>query len=470
MRIRIKDFGPVVEGAIDLKPLTIFVGPNNSGKSYVAMLVHSIVSTENHAIPLTNAMGDRVTPNYRSFRELYGEASEIVKEYKETSTLEDFFELRKSIKEHIQNLFDSELETSLTGNFGSDLTNLIRTGQNEAKISISGDNGFSASLSNELSVKHARNAAMNSDDKNRLDSDLRDVMDAPLPKIIMDRGDIYLIARRIMRVLAGAILKSARIAKMPKSSFYFPAARSGLLQGHKALSAGLIQNAQFVGTRELRIPRLTGVVSDFITAIMMLTDDRGDFYELGEEMETDILKGHMDLKEGPNGQSHEIFYSTSTSSIPLHRTSSTISEVSPLSLYLKHVARRGTLLIIEEPEAHLHLKNQAIMARYIVKMVRSGFKVLVTTHSATIVEGLGKHMLASKATIEDRKKAGISPEDYLDFDEVAPYVFEGCKESGYCIREIIKDDGVGIPHDDYMNELQDQYNNTVKLEHILAGK
>ena len=31
-RIEVKDFGPIAEGAVDLKPLTVFIGPNNSGQ------------------------------------------------------------------------------------------------------------------------------------------------------------------------------------------------------------------------------------------------------------------------------------------------------------------------------------------------------------------------------------------------------------------------------------------------------
>jgi predicted ATPase len=41
-KIEIRDFGPIREGEIEIKPLTIFIGPNNSGKSYGAMLIHSL--------------------------------------------------------------------------------------------------------------------------------------------------------------------------------------------------------------------------------------------------------------------------------------------------------------------------------------------------------------------------------------------------------------------------------------------
>ena len=43
--IHIKDFGPVSDAKITLRPLTVFVGPNNSGKSYTATLIHSIISS-----------------------------------------------------------------------------------------------------------------------------------------------------------------------------------------------------------------------------------------------------------------------------------------------------------------------------------------------------------------------------------------------------------------------------------------
>ena len=41
LAVEAKDFGPISDGKITLKPLTLFIGPNNSGKSYAAMLVSS---------------------------------------------------------------------------------------------------------------------------------------------------------------------------------------------------------------------------------------------------------------------------------------------------------------------------------------------------------------------------------------------------------------------------------------------
>ena len=34
VEIAVKNFGPIAEATIDLRPLTVFVGPSNTGKTY----------------------------------------------------------------------------------------------------------------------------------------------------------------------------------------------------------------------------------------------------------------------------------------------------------------------------------------------------------------------------------------------------------------------------------------------------
>jgi predicted ATPase len=45
-RINVKDFGPVAEADIELKPLTVFMGPNNTGKTYISTLL--LIAYEHH--------------------------------------------------------------------------------------------------------------------------------------------------------------------------------------------------------------------------------------------------------------------------------------------------------------------------------------------------------------------------------------------------------------------------------------
>jgi AAA ATPase domain len=43
IQVKIHNFGPITDGTISIKPLTILIGPNNSGKSYTAMLIYSLL-------------------------------------------------------------------------------------------------------------------------------------------------------------------------------------------------------------------------------------------------------------------------------------------------------------------------------------------------------------------------------------------------------------------------------------------
>lgn len=43
--IAVRNFGPIAEATIDLRPLTVFVGPSNTGKTYFSTLVNALHRT-----------------------------------------------------------------------------------------------------------------------------------------------------------------------------------------------------------------------------------------------------------------------------------------------------------------------------------------------------------------------------------------------------------------------------------------
>lgn len=69
----------------------------------------------------------------------------------------------------------------------------------------------------------------------------------------------------------------------------------------------------------------------------------------------------------------------------------------------------GGLVLIENPEAHLHPAGQAEMARLITRVAANGVQVVVETHSDHIITGL---QLACKANEKDDSK-GISGKDLI---------------------------------------------------------
>lgn len=69
----------------------------------------------------------------------------------------------------------------------------------------------------------------------------------------------------------------------------------------------------------------------------------------------------------------------------------------------------GGMVIIENPEAHLHPAGQAEMARLIARVAANGVQVIIETHSDHIITGL---QLACKANEKDSTQ-GISPDNLV---------------------------------------------------------
>ena len=130
--------------------------------------------------------------------------------------------------------------------------------------------------------------------------------------------------------------------------------------------------------------------------------------------------------------------------IPLHLASSSARGLSDLYFYLRHRASSGNhLLIIDEPESHLDTFNQIRLARNLAHFVRSGIKVLVTTHSDYLIKEINNLIMLGRLDggRNERlpRELGYKADDRLDIDSVRAYVAEGngltrCKVDRYGIE------------------------------------
>ena len=113
--------------------------------------------------------------------------------------------------------------------------------------------------------------------------------------------------------------------------------------------------------------------------------------------------------------------------IPLHLASSSARGLSDLYFFLRHVAHKNHLLIIDEPESHLDTANQILLARLLARLVRTGLKVLITTHSDYLVKEFNNLIMLSNS-LEDKervvRKLGYKQDDFLEPDSIRAYVTE----------------------------------------------
>ena len=108
--------------------------------------------------------------------------------------------------------------------------------------------------------------------------------------------------------------------------------------------------------------------------------------------------------------------------LPLMHASSMVSELAPVVLYLRHLVRPGNVLIIEEPESHLHPAAQVEFTRQLAKLVQQGYRVIITTHSEWVLEELANVVQRSQLPPEELSTVSVS-DAALTADQVGVWLF-----------------------------------------------
>lgn len=164
-------------------------------------------------------------------------------------------------------------------------------------------------------------------------------------------------------------------------------------------------------TRKIELPGISEPISDYF---LMLSNIRGKentvFSEVYSSMEEDILHGTVSFNRSrntlvytPEGLAHEF---------EMTEVSSMVSEISPIVAFLKYIVassprrtkiqKAKPIVFIEEPEAHLHPKNQIKLISLFAYLHKLDIKIIISSHSNYIFNKLNNLLL----------KGDISPEIY----------------------------------------------------------
>ncbi len=141
---------------------------------------------------------------------------------------------------------------------------------------------------------------------------------------------------------------------------YLPAARSGIMQSHRVIASSLVARSTRGGLERFpELPTFSGVMADFMQRLILYEESRGrkdPMKDLADSLEKETLAGQIRTTRPHGGGYPEFVYrpSEAEKDIRLTRASSMVSELAPVVLFLQSALSPGDMLIIEEPEAHLH--------------------------------------------------------------------------------------------------------------------
>ena len=464
VEISVRNFGPIAEADLDLRPLTVFVGPSNTGKTYLSVLIYALHRTfwGFSGLPVINYIANSLSPDsLRSNSSVNPDTlmegiREVIEKLNRRGEAFKFLDLPERVRKVVQfilqdqTFFGPELQRCFDLNSVSGLMQLTHGERNEMLLSLK------VSDPNQ----HLWNFNM-----------ICSESDVPSePKVILDgqiNQEIVLLPEKEKKLKETLTPEDIfehfpGYSKVMQRQYYLPAARSGIMQSHRVITSSLVKRSTQAGLEDLVIPTLSGVVADFMQALILYEErakpDDG-MNHIANKLASDVLAGQIITKPSPTGYPEFLYHSQEMDEeIRLTRSSSMVSELAPLVLFIRGIISPGDMLIIEEPEAHLHPAAQTQMAATLVRLVRAGVRVLVTTHSDWMLKELANLMHEG----ELKKKGALNEQntDWLLPEEVGAWHFR----QGQPVKEIRFDPAGGIEPEDYEDVAESLYNRWAGLQ------
>lgn len=495
--LSVKDFGPIANAAVELRPFTVFVGPSNTGKSYLAILLYALHqffgargASRRPGTPWLFPYFSRVdrkepTERLETARTWLQQALDFRDGQSDVDvTLPD--EVADMVRPILREVGDLApwLHAEVTRCFGvADSRSLIRhSGGKLARVTLR--RRFGAGSTDGPCVSYDFTIA-------RSQPQLMASLPADLPLRIQDVDSWYMRRQARLATFLGSSSRRRQLREIPKGiadlvlpyvvgtmnrpAHYLPADRAGVMHAHRVVVSSLINRASRTGLGvESPLPALSGVLADFLERLIELGDaesGEGVAAQLAERLEIDILGGAVRSRRSEVGYPSFLYQPANwKTNLALMNTSSMVSELAPVVLYLRHVVRPGDVLIIEEPESHLHPAMQVAFTRLLANVVRSGVRVVVTTHSEWVLETLAN--LVRLSEVDKSRRPEVSPGAVaLRPDQVGAWLFEPKKRpKGSVVKEIPLDVASGTFPAGFNEVTEALYNNWAEIANLVAER
>ena len=468
LELEVADFGPIVQARVDLRPLTVFVGPSNTGKSYLAILIyalHRFFSGTPRFFP------QLFNKRYWMLRDLeWKELSEetIVALHGLTQRFQDLREpsgqqhvlLPSSVTDLIRSGFNrggDELGREILRCFGMDNVGaVLRKGKSmEARILLRrrmSNNAtrfehqwtlaeqatkFKTAIPEEIPVQ------INAESAHALSKPLKLLRRIKVSE--WEDEERHHPIWQLMDTLSDYVLPYfTKPLHLP--AYYLPADRTGVMHAHSVVVSALIASAPTGGLRPAaRTPMLSGVLADFLEQLIEVDGRLRPWQKLeqdmGESIEEAILGGSVHIHRSAVIEYPRFTYRPKgwKKDLPLMNASSMVSELAPVVLYLRHIVGPGNMLIVEEPESHLHPAVQVELTRQLAALVDAGVRVIVTTHSEWLLEELAN--IVRRSELSKAKRGGKIA---LSHDQVGAWLFQPKQRPKGSIVKEIRLDAAGL--------------------------
>ena len=487
--LKLKNFGPITEAFLDVRPLTILLGRSNTGKTYFTTLLYA----------LHNMFGGfpKIPLNFFDFVESKSiEAADQIaftnslvtfsKNQKSLLDLPTFQSLPNFIKNELifskksKNKFTEKFSLNLAAQFSVDSVAELRRqpNPNSEPMTIffqyaeSGQEIWSAEFTTRNSMKLSYSNLLN---PIKLTSETKEFLNSAVQYLASDDDRRYIQAFFADNVIS----KLAHPVNNGYSSVhYLPATRSGLFQHNRILTINSLRRRSMLEKPSLIIPDaqiefLTKILeaSEFPKAYLEDSNPyRNSIVGVSKETELRLLDGQIQLESQDSGTYPDFKFSPRKikKMFSMQQSSSMISEIAPIVITLRHLVNPNDLLIIEEPEAHLHPSAQIALIQCLVKLIDCGVRVFITTHSDWILRAVHNLVLRG-ASSKIETENGTMDQVGIAKENIGVWEFLNNKgDLGTIAREIEVGQG-GLEPTDFLEIDTHLYNDEAIIRYGLDG-
>ena len=469
MIIHIRNFGKIESADIDLGNLTIFVGENNSGKTYIMQLIYGLINFFS-----TKEFNDFLG----NFKWKYN-SEEIIREILESND-EDISKNILEIKADDRNFYNN-FQNALNDFISRNKEKIVEKTFNTRNLSIGSLSIEFEKIVDDLTIQCTKNLKNTS--KAKISFHFNKSVNHTITSILFAQNNQYKSMNSIVKksILTIILLMSFGINQYQLTDLpilYLPASRSGLMLLYTNFLAEYNDDKTFQNddvvyqvndgqTSENRYG-LTEPIYDFLmfllkhkTSEMISDKDR----EIISFINENIINGTMEK----TGTTMRYKPASSEQSLPIYLSSSLVSELSPIYQILSGI-QKYSFILYDEIETCQHPTKQLQLARLLVRMVNAGYRMVVSTHSDTMAAAINNLITISFKEKKDElmSKLGYEKEDMLESANVKAYQFIIGKDGKTKVEEVKSHFSVGVGFDfDIFNYANDKiYQDAVEIAEV----
>lgn len=396
--LHIEEFAKIKKAEIEIAPFLVFIGENNSGKSYVMTLLWGLLVLGRTIFPKTSPKSE----NYKKCVTLIEEKLKLDEYILTNEDILNFIEFYNSILNDKKNAIIKEL-------FSTDDLSI-------KKLEIKNYTRKESLILKFIEQDDEKQRFSSGKNYVKFPIDKKNIINDKKYKIVQ-----YICWKLLMEDLTTPLFPLYDRKRTNGEPIFLPASRTGFMLTYRSLASDVMNAWGIDGEVDTKF---TLPVIKFLQALIQQKESKKYLEDIVEFLEKEILQGEIVSKESIVNQ-YSYKAKGMKNDISLHITSSLVVELSPLMIFLKSNLKYKSIFI-EELEAHLHPKIQKIITRVIIKLVNKGFPVVITTHSDTIFQHINNmiKMFHSKHQKELLDQFRYTKDDMLNPDHIKVYEFK----------------------------------------------